>query len=98
MIATESIIIGVCFVILLLILFAKVIVPLTPKKQPYIILIITLIIIPAMIINLYTVNCTVYGNCNVLAKVFATVTVIGTLIYLAVFIKNFVTYKKSLES
>lgn len=97
MIASEAIVIGVCFVILIIVLILNAIIPFNGEKHLKYLFIILLVVLPAMLINVYTVNCTVYGNCHTLARLFAVIAIISTLVYVTLFVIKFIKYKKSVD-
>ena len=72
MIRTQTIIIGICVIITLLLAISNLFIPtnneekqsIITKAKFYLLLIILLVIFPLAIVHLYAVNCMLEGNCE----------------------------------
>jgi hypothetical protein len=101
MIHKQTIIIGVCFVIVLLIMLVNSLLP--QKKQDttldrskiLITLAILLTFLPIALIKLYSVNCMLEGNCHVLVWVYVAIWVLLTAAYTGAFILKAIKTKKT---
>lgn len=95
MMSVESIVMGTCFVLILIIVIINAFIT-SIKKIKYWLLILG-ILVPVMFLCVYTTNCTVYGNCNALATIYAVLTVIFTFVYIGLFVYKLVKIKKCKE-
>lgn len=105
MIRTQTIIIGICIIITLLLAISNLFIP-TPglpsdanqiftKAKFFMLLILLLFVFPFALLQLYAVNCMLEGNCVIFTWIIVAFTLIYTVFYIGSFIYNLVNLKKN---
>ncbi len=101
MIRNETIVIGICFVIVLLIMILNVFMPaktanksLFDKSNLIILLVIIFLLFPLSLVKLYAVNCMLEGNCDLFVYILEGIVIFITFIYLILFIMKLMKQKR----
>lgn len=103
MIRNQTIIIGICSFIIVLLMIVNTFLPSNKETRQkvfnatkfYVILAILFIIIPIVLVHLYAVNCMLEGNCNTFVWVLVGLSVFFTLLYLVMFVIKALRHKKA---
>lgn len=103
MIRTQTIIIGICIIITLLLAISNLFIPqdkesIFTKTKFYLLLIMLLVIFPLAIVHLYAVNCMLEGNCELFTWIIVALVIISTIVYVGGFIYRLVKLKKTITS
>lgn len=106
MIRTQTIIIGICIIITLLLAISNLFIPTNNQDKQsiftrtkfYLLLVMLLVIFPLAIVHLYAVNCMLEGNCELFTWIIAALVIISTILYTGGFIYRLVKLKKTITS
>lgn len=100
MLAHQSLVLMVAFMIILVIFTMNILIP--SKGSPFekLILLATMfaVVLPIMFIKVYSVQCMIYGNCNTFSWIIAGAAMLLALLYLGLFLKKMIDKKKELDS
>lgn len=102
MIQLPTIIMGICFIIILIIMILNVFLPTKTPKSMFdksnllIILVIVFFLFPISLVKLYAVNCMLEGNCNLFVYILQGILIFITLIYIILFFMKLVKQRKAL--
>ena len=94
--STQSIVVGVCSIICLLILFTNSILnqSYTVKEKAIAFVVIFFVGVPFLLLQVYTVNCVVVGTCDIYGWIITSIAIITTLTYLGLFVYKIVVKKQ----
>jgi quinol-cytochrome oxidoreductase complex cytochrome b subunit len=107
MIRTQTIIIGICIIITLLLSISNLFIPkansektnsMFTKAKFFMLLIILLFVFPLALLQLYAVNCMLEGNCVIFTWILVIIILFYTLFYIGSFIYNLVKLRKTIAS
>ena len=101
-IRNQTVIIGICSIIIFLILISNLLVPSLKEEKKSIFdksIIITLlifffIILPLILVKLYAVNCMLEGNCDGFVWFLVLISILITLFYIFLFVKKIYQLKQ----
>ena len=101
MIRTETIVVGICAVILILAMIANVVVSKTSSTDSVfcttklcMILAILFVLLPLALIQVYSVQCMLEGNCDRFVWIFVGIAVVLTLVYIGLFVYKIIKQKR----
>jgi len=101
MIRIQTIIIGICVIITILLSISNLFIPVNKedktfftKAKFYLLLVIILVVFPLALVHLYAVNCMLEGNCVIFTWVIVAITLILTIAYIVSFIYGLIKIKK----
>ncbi len=92
MIRSQTIVMGICFTIIILIMIINVFIPkkngdsIFDKSKFIILLVVIFFLLPISLVKLYAVNCMLEGNCNMFVYILEVVLIIITFVYVIMFI------------
>ena len=105
MIRTQTLVIGFCAVIVIIIMLINAFIPtkktntsLFDKSTVLVVLAIIVFMLPMTVVKLYAVNCMLEGNCNVLVNVLVGLAVLMTSCYVFLFIFKIVKQRKGVNA
>lgn len=93
-ISNQAIILSICNLIIFMLMFINVFIS-KQKSKIVVILGLIFIVIPIMIIQIYSLNCMVTGSCTVWSWTLSAIAIIFTLIYVIGFIIMIIKLKKN---
>lgn len=94
--SAQSIVVGACIIVCLLVLFTNSILnqSSSAKDKAIAFLVLFFVGIPLLILKVYTVNCIVLGSCDMYGWILASIAIVVTLAYLGLFVYRIVVKKE----
>lgn len=99
MLAYQSLVLMIAFMIMLVIFVMNIMIPSKGTPVEKLILLATMfaVVLPIMFLKVYSVQCMINGNCNKYTWIIASAAMLLALVYLALFLKKMMDKKKELD-